>query len=229
LRKTIRADRKGESVLIGKEFCCLTKQLAHKFCPRTIRRRVSPNDKFQVCTYHNMRHDIDHLYIHYLMNKYYKKDGRYQIMDAIRWDSWLRLVYGTGNKGGDYPALQKLLRKLDRSDLIKRRIRVIEPKPRHTRDYYGNYKAYFPDERRSSRLYHELRRLLLDGGEFTPKIRRELSRKYHETAEIIQFCYEWARQDLERYSPEELRILKDLEQGGRTKITAKKLVRKNNK
>lgn len=163
------------------------------------------------------------------MNKYYKKDGRYQIMDAIRWDSWLRLVYGTGNKGGDYPALQKLLRKLDRSDLIKRRIRVIEPKPRHTRDYYGNYKAYFPDERRSSRLYHELRRLLLDGGEFTPKIRRELSRKYHETAEIIQFCYEWARQDLERYSPEELRILKDLEQGGRTKITAKKLVRKNNK
>jgi hypothetical protein len=160
------------------------------------------------------------------MNKDYKKDGRYQIMDAIREDSWLWSVYGTGNKGGDYPALQKLLRKLDRSDLIKRRIRVIEPKPRHTRDHYGNYKAFFPDERRSSRLFQELKRLLLLGGEYTPKVRRKLSRKYHETAEIIQFCFEWARQDLARYSPQELKVLKTLERGGKPKSPKPKVDRK---
>ena len=138
-------------------------------------------------------------------------------MAAIREDEYLRRVYGTGNKSGDYPALQKLLRKMDRSDVIKRRIKVIEPKPRHTRDYYGNYKAYFPDERRSSRLYQELRRLLLLGLEFTPKVRREFSRKYHETADIIQFCFDWARHDLERYTPQELEVLKSLETRVRTK------------
>jgi hypothetical protein len=229
LEKAEQADGKNQGALVRKEFCCLTKQLAHKFCPRTIKRKVSSNKKFSVCTFHNMRHDIDHLYIHYLMNKKYRDERGYQIMRAIREEPWIRLIYATGNKGGNYPALQRLLRKLDKSKLIKHRIGVIDPSPQHTRDYYGNYKSYFPDEEKSSRIYQDLRWLLLNGGSLNGKIRREFSRKYHESAGIIQFCYDWAKQDLERYSPQELRILRDLEPGERARRVKKKISKTSNK
>jgi hypothetical protein len=144
------------------------------------------------------------------MNVRYKKGGKYQIMKAIREDEFIGSVFGTV-RGGDYRLLRKLLYKLDNSEIIRRSIHVVEPKTRNVRDYYGNYKEYFPDEEKSSKLYHELEWLLLDGGSMDANFRRSLYRKYHVSPDIVDFCYEWAQGDLAKLTPYDFQALKAAE------------------
>lgn len=209
-----KKERAEAAELIEKEFCSLTNKLANRHCPNTFKRKVPKINKYGKCIYHNLRHDSDNLYIHHIMNTEYKRDGRYEISWAMRENDFIRKCFAglQSTAGADYPRLRKLLTKLNRSPAIRLAIKTVDPPPQDIRDRYGNYQEVFPNERITSKLRKEVEWRYLNGAEFDQKLKRELSRKYHLPYEDIQFFVDCVRDDLKRYSPKELELIKRAEE-----------------
>jgi hypothetical protein len=160
-----------------RKICEVSGKLAIEQCPRTVRRRVSHKQKLDSCVFHNMRTDVDHMYIHYIMNSRFRRRGRYQINKALDEHDFIGNIFKN-----DYRALARLLYRLDRSTEIRLAIKSPNPPTSEeiendyqlVRNHYGNVQAG-PYGAIGSRIYQEIKGHYQKGGKINRQFMRGLS------------------------------------------------------